>query len=102
MRTTYVRNYVYHHKLLVDAVVANKLAIARLSKSASVSGQSTVGSVAVSLADDITLGHLSAQEHLEQDDVEANNDSKPVSKRRRLLMKHRVDVPAVKLINISR
>ena len=81
-------------ELLVDAVVANKLAIARLSKSASVSGPSTVGSVAVSLADDITPGHLSAQEHLEQDDVEANNDSKPVSKRRRLLMKHRVDVPA--------
>ena len=48
----------------------------------------------VSLTDDITPGHLSAQEHLEQDDVEANNDSKPVSKRRRLLMKHRVDVPA--------
>ena len=74
MRTTYVRNYIYHHKLLVNAVVANKLAIARLSKSASVSGQSTVGSVAVSLADDIAPGHLSAQEHLEQDDVEANND----------------------------
>jgi len=53
-----------------------------------------VGSVAVSLADDITPGHLSAQEHLEQDDVEANNDSKPVSKRRRQLMKHRVDVAA--------
>lgn len=70
------------------------LAIARLSKSVSVSGPSTVGTVSVSFTDDITSGHLSAQERLEQDDVEANNDSKPVSKRRRLLMKHRVDVPA--------
>jgi len=87
-------------ELLVDAVVANKLAVARLSKSAFVSGPSTVGSVAVSLANDITPGHLSAQEHLEQDDVEANNDSKPISKQRRLLMKHRVHVPADDVIHM--
>jgi len=93
-------NQYSNSELLVDTVVANKLAIARLSKSAPVSGPSTVGSVAVIWADDNTPGYLSAQEHLEQDDVEANNDSKPISKQRRLLMKHRVHVPADDVIHM--
>ena len=54
-----------------------------------------------------TLGRLSVQllqplpqdqEHVDQDEAEADYESKPVSKRRRLLIKHGVEVPTYDVI----